>query len=227
MPRRPPHSLKRGLIRMSWNKFNLYNLIKQQKPLDTSNLTLYQQKWHSKKVTRAYHGDRLTEKRWQRVFDPKLQVGGKIGEDVNKRVHAAALMYEQLERRLDVLVFRCLFAQSVYAARQMVSHGKVTVNGVKMAYPSHRVKDGDVIRVQPQAIRMLTNAQDGVYAYSEPAFSAPFMFLPDYLQVNYPTCSAVFLRSPKWRLGRVEIPSPHPPDVHALAHEFYARKRRG
>lgn len=57
-------------------------------------------------------------------------------------------------------------------------------------------------------------------------FSGPFMFLPEYVEVNYPTCSAVLLRKPQWRSGRTEIPSPYPPQLHALAHEFYARHRR-
>lgn len=116
---------------MSWSKYNLFNLVRQKKPEDLTNKTLFQQKWYAKRVTRAYHGDRVTEKRWQRLFSPFLQVARDDGVE-EKRLHPAALMYAELERRLDILLFRCLFAPSVYAARQIVSHGKVTVNGKKV-----------------------------------------------------------------------------------------------
>ena len=57
-------------------------------------------------------------------------------------------------------------------------------------------------------------------------FSQPFLFVPDYLEVNYNTCSTCFLRSPLSRPGKTEIPSPFPPQMHALAYEFYARNRK-
>ena len=58
----------------------------------------------------------------------------KLREDEEKLALApvASLMYEEVERRIDVFVFRCCFAHSVYEARRMVIHGNVLLNGKKV-----------------------------------------------------------------------------------------------
>lgn len=48
-------------------------------------------------------------------------------------VPLASLMFAEVEKRLDTVVFRCCFADSVYRARMMVVHGKVRVNGTKVS----------------------------------------------------------------------------------------------
>ena len=58
----------------------------------------------------------------------------------------------------------------------------------------------------------------------------PFLFIPEYLEVNFNNCSVVFLRDPISRPGRSEIPSPFPPEIHSLAQEYYAeriKKKKG
>jgi ribosomal protein S4 len=255
MRHKAPYSAARGLIRMSWNKYNLYNLVKCELPPPSARKTLFQQRWYAKRMTRAYHGDRITERRWQALFDRHgrwLPTGHSVGEDMsglsnilrqtpgfggaadatrssippmNQRSTLASLTYAALERRLDIAVFRCLFAPSVYAAKQMVRHGKVKVNGKKQDQPSYSLQDGDIITVDPQAIQMLSGEPGTVLKYTPKPYSQPFHFLPDYLEVDYATCSAVFLRSPVARPGRSEIPSPFPPEMHQLAYEFYVRKR--
>ena len=106
-----------------------------------------------------------------------------------------------------------------------------------MPFPSHRATDGDIIQVDPASISTLKKATPAESDLVESAskapmefvpkpFSQPFLFVPDYLEVNYNTCSACFLRSPISRPGKTEIPSPFPPQMHALAYEFYARNRK-
>ena len=53
-----------------------------------------------------------------------------------------------LERRLDAVVYRAKFVPTVFAARQFVSHGHVTVNGRRVTIPSYRCRVGDVVEVQ-------------------------------------------------------------------------------
>ncbi|MCA9366279.1 30S ribosomal protein S4 [Candidatus Kaiserbacteria bacterium] len=53
-----------------------------------------------------------------------------------------------LEMRLDNTVYRLGLAKTRQMARQMVSHGHVTVNGKKFTIPSHQVRKGDVISVR-------------------------------------------------------------------------------
>ena len=57
-------------------------------------------------------------------------------------------MIEQLEMRLDNVVYRLGFAPTRRAARQMVSHGHVQVNGVRTTIPSRQVTEGDVISLR-------------------------------------------------------------------------------
>jgi hypothetical protein len=70
-----------------------------------------------------------------------------------------------------------------------------------------------------------TSSLEGLPFVPHP-FMAPWMFIPPYLEVNYPTCSTVFLRSPLPQPDRVEVPSPLPPSVHQLGFEWYNTIKR-
>jgi len=65
-----------------------------------------------------------------------------------QRVAPHIALLEQLERRLDNVVYRVGLAPTHRAARQMVAHGHITVNGRKITIPSYQVSEGDVIRVR-------------------------------------------------------------------------------
>jgi hypothetical protein len=57
-------------------------------------------------------------------------------------------------------------------------------------------------------------------------YMSPWMFTPTYLEVDYATCSTVFLRSPLVQPYKMEIPSPFPPSWHQLVYEWYASIKR-
>lgn len=59
-----------------------------------------------------------------------------------------------LERRLDNVVFRAGFAPTRAAARQLVAHGHVQVNGKKIDAPSYRVKVGDVLNLKEKSLKI-------------------------------------------------------------------------
>ena len=59
-------------IRQDWSKYNLYNLSRLKDP-NFITRTYYQQKWTAKSTTRAYHGEHIREKQWQRMFKPRLR----------------------------------------------------------------------------------------------------------------------------------------------------------
>ncbi|KAI9816229.1 MAG: mitochondrial 37S ribosomal protein nam9 [Pycnora praestabilis] len=65
------HGLKRIKIRQSWSKWNLYNLSRQTIP-PAAIQTFFQQKWNAKSLTRAYHGEQIREKQWERMFRPHM-----------------------------------------------------------------------------------------------------------------------------------------------------------
>ncbi|KAH9830214.1 uncharacterized protein C8Q71DRAFT_862785 [Rhodofomes roseus] len=147
--------------------------------------TLSQQRWTAKTLLRAYHGDYIKETIFKRWYLPELlsdvqRQSTKTSADaasLNKwaqREETAArdlkrleeehqkslapvgsLMFIEVERRIDVLIFRSCFAQSVYEARRMVVHGDVMLNGKKHTNPNTRLAPGDMISVDPAAVRFL------------------------------------------------------------------------
>ena len=72
----------------------------------------------------------------------------KAMEHSAKGTTPATLLFQQLEERLDNVVYRLGFAHTRALSRQMVSHGHFTVNGKKFTIPSYTVKQGDVIAVR-------------------------------------------------------------------------------
>jgi len=66
-----------------------------------------------------------------------------------------SLMFSEVERRIDVVIFRSCLAHSVYEARRMVVHGDVLLNGQKHQNANTRLAPGDMVTVDPKAIRFL------------------------------------------------------------------------
>src|SRR5690606_11279783 len=59
-----------------------------------------------------------------------------------------------LEQRLDMVVYRAKFAPTIFAARQIVNHGHIRVNGVKCNIASRKVVPGDVVSLGEKAKEM-------------------------------------------------------------------------
>lgn len=70
-----------------------------------------------------------------------------------------AALYQMLESRLDNVVYRLGLANTRTFARQLVTHGHITVNGRRLNIPSYHVKPGDkiAIRVQSRAVGAFRN----------------------------------------------------------------------
>ncbi len=88
------------------------------------------------KVKRIYG---LTERQFRNTFERITREPGVTG----------ANLLVALELRLDNVVYRMGFAPSRKAARQLVGHGHVQVNGRRVDVPSYRVQQGDEVRVAP------------------------------------------------------------------------------
>ena len=77
------------------------------------------------------------------------QFSGYVNEAVEKKgVSAIEVLFENLELRLDNVVYRLGLASTRRLSRQLVSHGHVLVNGKKSTIPSQRLKIGDVVSVR-------------------------------------------------------------------------------
>lgn len=80
----------------------------------------------------------VLERQFRRYFQTAISKRGVTGE----------ILLQLLETRLDNVVFRLGFANSRSGARQIVSHGHVTVNGRKVDVSSFNVRPGDVITIK-------------------------------------------------------------------------------
>ena len=83
----------------------------------------------------------LLEKQFRAYYEKAAAQRGITGD----------LILQQLESRLDNVVFRLGFGNSRQAARQMVNHGHIFVNGTRVDIPSYQVRPGDVVKVAERA----------------------------------------------------------------------------
>ncbi len=100
------------------------------------------QKREKQKCARIYG---VLEKQFRGYYDEANRRAGKTGEN----------LLRILESRLDNVVYRAGFAPSRDAARQIVRHGHLLVNGRKVDIPSYRVSESDIIEVR-ESSRELT-----------------------------------------------------------------------
>ncbi len=101
-----------------------------------SKMTDYGMHLREKQKVKHYYG--VLERQFRGYFARANKGKGNTGE---------ALM-SLLERRLDNIVHRLGFGQSRAQARQLITHGHITVNGKKLDIASYLVKAGDIIRVK-------------------------------------------------------------------------------
>lgn len=182
MRNRATTPLSKAKIRQSWSKYNLYNLSRFQNPY-TGTKTFFQQKWAAKSAARAYHGEQVRESQWTRMFSRRIrsvvpmntaqlarddgsQISAGRGSGLESDTRTSSvpptpytqMTFAPLERRLDVAIFRAMFASSTRQARQFVVHGAVTVNGKKMRYPGYLLNPGDLFQVNPELVMYATGA---------------------------------------------------------------------
>jgi len=85
------------------------------------------------------------EKQFRNYFERAARTKGVTGE----------MLLQQLERRLDNVVYRLGFAVARRQARQLVRHGHVTVNGRKVDIPSFQVNAGDEVAVRERSTKLV------------------------------------------------------------------------
>ena len=102
-------------------------------------LTQYAIRLEEKQKIRFNYG--LSEKQLMNYIKQAKKIKGTTG----------TILLQLLEMRLDNLVFRLGLAPTIAAARQLVSHGHVTVNQTSVSIPSYQCQPGDVISVKDSA----------------------------------------------------------------------------
>ena len=151
----------------------------------------------AKQKLKGYYGD-ITEKQFKKNYVEATRMKGDASQN----------LIGLLERRLDMVVFRAKFAPTIWAARQLVSHGHIRVNGVKCNIASRRVNVGDVVELGPKAQEMALVIEAQGLAERE---------VPDYV-VPDGNARVTYTRVPK--LDEVPYPVRMEPN---LVIEFYSR----
>ena len=149
-----------------------------------------------KQKLRYYYG--LMEKQFRGVYEKAKNRRGVTGET----------MLQILETRLDNVVFHLGFANTRAAARQMVNHGHITVNGRKAAIASFALKVNDIISVKNHNVSKQL-ATKGLEVAASRA-------VPDWLSLNKEELKGVVMRVPT----REEI---QPIANEQAVVEFYSR----
>ena len=151
----------------------------------------------AKQKLKGYYGD-ITEKQFKKNYFDASRMKGDASQN----------LIGLLERRLDMVVYRAKFAPTIWAARQLVSHGHIRVNGVKCNIASRRVDVGDVIELGSKAQEMALVIEAQSLAERD---------IPDYV-VPDGTAKVTYTRVPK--LDEVPYPVRMEPN---LVIEFYSR----
>ncbi|MDP7641834.1 MAG: 30S ribosomal protein S4 [Alphaproteobacteria bacterium] len=152
----------------------------------------------AKQKLRCYYGN-ITEKQFQHYYEQASHVKGDTGEN----------LVGILERRLDAVVYRMKFVPTVFAARQFVSHGHVSVNGKRVTIASYLVSEGDAVTIKEKSREMPL-----VLA----AVDSAEREVPEYMDVNHDRMEGTFVRTPK--LADVPYPAQMEPN---LVVEYYSR----
>lgn len=166
----------------------------QHGPGQRKKLSGYAIQLQEKQKLRHMYG--LGEKQFRNLFDKASKMHGISGENFMKL----------LESRLDNLVYRLGWSNSRSGARQLVSHGHITVNGRKVDIASYLVQPGDVIGLRERS-RNLSVVKEAL---------ANRNFLPNYIEYNEQAVEGKYVRLPE----RSELPQEI--DEKQIV-EFYSR----
>jgi len=151
----------------------------------------------AKQKLKGYYGN-LTEKQFSRIYQEAARRKGNTSEN----------LIALLESRLDAIVYRSKFAPTPFAARQLVNHGHVLVNGKRVNIPSYRCKPEDKVEIRERSRNMALILE---------AVGSPERDLPDYIELDAKHLAARFIRAPE--LAEVPYPVKMEPN---LVVEYYA-----
>ena len=141
----------------------------------------------------------IGERQFRRLYEEAVRRRGDTGEN----------LIELLERRLDATVYRMKLAPTPFAARQIVNHGHVLVNGRRVNIPSYQLSDGDTIELKQRSKEMALVLE---------ATQSSERDIPDYVEIDHDRMQGRFVRAPK--LADVPYPVTMEPN---LVVEYYSR----
>lgn len=151
-----------------------------------------------KQKLRGYYGN-ITERQFRKIYHEAARRKGDTGEN----------LIGILESRLDTVIYRMGVVATPFAARQLVSHGHVSVNGKKTNIPSFQVEEGDIIELREKAKQMAVVLE---------MTQNPERSVPEHIEFDTKDLKGKFIRVPK--LAEVPYPTVMQPN---FVIEFYSR----
>ena len=152
----------------------------------------------AKQKLKAYYGN-INERQFRNIYRKALAKRGDTTEN----------LIALLESRLDTVIYRAKFAQTVFSARQMINHGHITVNKKRVNIASYIVRDTDLIEVREKSKKL--TVIDGSLQSTE-------RDVPEYIQSDNKNKTAKLVRIPKFS----EVPFPVIMEP-SLVIEYYSR----
>ena len=155
-------------------------LFKSTKPVKHTQKSEYAVKLQAKQKLKHYYGD-ITEKQFYNIYKKALIAKGKTGDN----------LLNLLEKRLDNVVYRMNFVNSIFHSRQLVNHNFILVNGKIVNIPSYQIKVGDLIQIKPVKIDYMNNLI--LNNINKKTITVNY---PNYLEVDYKIMAGIFLYEP-------------------------------
>jgi small subunit ribosomal protein S4 len=126
----------------------------------------------------------IRETQLRRYFNKARRMSGNTGSN----------LLQLLERRLDNIVYRAGFAATIWAARQLVKHGHIFVDGARLDLPSYQVNPDQAISVSPrmrQNVHVVESVGSSVYnlnyiTIEKESLTARLMHIPDRADIPVP-----------------------------------------
>ena len=152
----------------------------------------------AKQKLKSYYGN-INERQFRNLYRKAIMKKGDSAEN----------LIGFLERRLDAVVYRSKLSTTIFAARQLINHGHVRVNGKKVNIPSYQLKEEDTIELKEKSKQLVA---------VEVSLASKERDVPEYLQLDEKQKKVRFLRTPKF----AEVPYPVLMEPN-LVIEYYSR----
>ncbi len=163
-----------------------------------AKLSDYGVQLQAKQKLKSYYGN-MNERQFRNVYKKAIMKKGDTAEN----------LIGLLERRLDAVIYRSKFSNTIFSSRQLINHGHVKVNGKKVNISSFQVKEEDTIEIRDKSKQL---------AIIDIALANKERETPEYLQVDEKNKKVKFIRVPKFE----DVPYPVTMEPN-LVIEYYSR----
>jgi small subunit ribosomal protein S4 len=152
----------------------------------------------AKQRLKGYYAN-MSERQFRRTYE---EASRRRGDTIENLIGL-------LESRLDTLIYRMKFVPTMWAARQFINHGHVSVNGKRITIPSFSASEGDVIEVR-ERLRQLPLVLEAAQSVERE--------VPNYLEVDHKAMRGTYVRRPQFG----DVPYPVQMEPHMVV-EFYSK----